>query len=72
MSGKIPFSKEYTEKFPYNLDVPYDSTLVGTAFDYLARFEIARNIDNNKQSAYEKLYHGIPAGGLDCITFALD
>jgi hypothetical protein len=72
LSGKIPFSKEYTEKFPYNLDVPYDSTLVGTAFDYLARFEIARNIDNNKQSAYEKLYHGIPAGGLDCITFALD
>lgn len=72
LSGKSPFSKEYVEKFPYNLDIPYNSTLIGTAFDYLARFEIARNIDNNKQSAYEMLYNGIPADGLDCISFALD
>lgn len=72
LSGNTPFSKEYTEKFPYNLDVPYTSTLVGTAFDYLARFEIARNIDYNKQIVYEKLKYGIPAGGLDCIEFALD
>lgn len=72
LSGKTPFSKEYTEKVPYNLDVPYNSTLVGMAFDYLARFEIARNIDNNKQSVYKMLYHGIPAIGLNCISFALE
>lgn len=72
LSGKTPFSKEYTEKVPYNLDVPYNSTLVGMAFDYLARFEIARNIDNNKQSVYKMLYHGIPAIGLNYISFALE
>lgn len=71
LSGNVPFSKEYKQKVPYNLEVPYDSTLIGTAFDYLARFEIARKIDDNKQSAYEKLYNGRPAGGLDCISFAL-
>lgn len=72
LSGKSPFSKEYIEKFTYNLEIPYNSTLIGTAFDYLARFEIARNIDNNKQGAYEELYDGIPADGLECISFALD
>ena len=71
LSGKTPFSKEYIEKVPYNLDVSYNSTLLGTAFDYLARFEIARNIDNGKKIVYEMLYHGRPAGGLDSISFAL-
>ncbi|MDU3526736.1 hypothetical protein [Clostridium sp.] len=69
LSGKKPFSKEYEEKFPYNLERPYDSTLIGTAFDYLARFEIARNIKFNKEKSYEMLYDGIPRSGLRKVDF---
>ncbi|MDZ5038222.1 hypothetical protein GNF78_13425 [Clostridium perfringens] len=41
-SGKKPFSKEYELKVKYNLENPYQSTLIGTAFDYLARFIISK------------------------------
>jgi hypothetical protein len=36
------FSGEYKLYVPYNLSNPYNATLVGTAFDYLARFRIAQ------------------------------
>lgn len=67
LSGKTPFSNEYEEQFPYGLDIPYDSTLIGTAFDYLARFEIARSIKNNKADSYKMLYYGIPKSGLNKV-----
>lgn len=71
LSGKKPFSKEYEERFPYNLNKPYDSTLVGTAFDYISRFEIARNIKFNKEKSYEMLYEGIPKKGLGWIECSI-
>lgn len=43
-SGKNPFSKEYETLVPYTLENPSDARLVGTAFDYLARFRIAQII----------------------------
>lgn len=41
-SGKKPFSKEYKLKVEYNLENSYQSTLIWTAFDYLARFIITK------------------------------
>lgn len=43
-SGKNPFSKEYETLVPYTLENPSDARLIGTAFDYLARFRIAQII----------------------------
>ena len=54
-SGKEAFSKEYEEKVPYNLDNRFYSILIGTAFDFIARFEIARAIEINKDALYESL-----------------
>lgn len=42
LSGKLPFSEEYNMHVPYNLSKIHNSSLVGTAFDYLARFRIAQ------------------------------
>ncbi len=44
-SGKTAFSKEYNLIVPYNLIVTYDSSVVGTAFDYIARFMIAKKLN---------------------------
>ncbi|MCP2033019.1 hypothetical protein L1279_000002 [Planomicrobium sp. HSC-17F08] len=41
-SGKVPFSGEYKIIAPYMLENQYDASLVGIAFDYLARFRIAQ------------------------------
>ncbi|MEK4777151.1 hypothetical protein NST86_12390 [Bacillus sp. FSL L8-0199] len=42
LSGKLPFSEEYNMHVPYNLSNISNASLVGTAFDYLARFRIAQ------------------------------
>lgn len=51
-SGKKPFSNEYETLAPYELSKPYLATVVGTAFDYLARILVARVIHKSKCSAY--------------------
>ncbi|MBS4539649.1 hypothetical protein GOQ27_14335 [Clostridium sp. D2Q-11] len=57
VSGNKPFSSEYKELAPYNLSKTYYSTIVGTGFDYLARFMIARKlkIKDSKVLAYNNL-----------------
>lgn len=42
LSGKLPFSEEYNMHVPYNLSNIHNASLVGIAFDYLARFRIAQ------------------------------
>lgn len=44
LSNNTPFSNEYTTIVPNVLSNPRDSSLVGIAFDYLARFRIAQFI----------------------------
>lgn len=46
LSGKTPFSKEYACLVESNLPHAGDSSLVGMAFDYLARFRIGQVINN--------------------------
>lgn len=60
-SGKSAFSKEYVQYAEYKLKNPYNSTIVGTAFDYLARWTIAKNINGIKEDSYSKLIaeHGL-------------
>ncbi|WP_366560119.1 hypothetical protein AB0R69_15575 [Bacillus pumilus] len=58
-SGKNPFSKEYETLVPYTLEKPSDASLIGTAFDYLARFRIAQII--NLEMSFKELvaYNGL-------------
>ncbi|MGD7045855.1 hypothetical protein [Jeotgalibacillus proteolyticus] len=42
LSGKSPFSDEYSILVSNELSNPYDSSLVGTAFDYLSRFRVGQ------------------------------
>ena len=53
VSGIPAFSK-YEEKIPYIIDKK-DASIVGTTFDYLARFMVARKIKNNKEGAIKNL-----------------
>ncbi len=55
VSKKKPFSVEYQLKVPYCLYSTSFASVVGTAFDYVARFMIARFIKNNKESALDNL-----------------
>lgn len=55
LSGHSPFSKEYVVQAPYKMEKQYNSSTVGTAFDYLARWIIARIITENKEQAYTDL-----------------
>ncbi|AOA54393.1 hypothetical protein MKS87_11740 [Bacillus subtilis] len=59
LSGNLPFSKEYSTYVPYALENQYDSSLVGVAFDYLARFRIGQF--TNKEEARDHLiaYKGL-------------
>lgn len=50
ISGRKPFFNEITTH-PYILETRYDASLVGSSFDYLARFMIARKISRNKTQA---------------------
>lgn len=55
LSGNMPFSNQYTLRIAANLTTSYNSTVVGTAFDYMARFIIAQTIKDNKEKCYENL-----------------
>lgn len=61
--GQIPFSK-YEVLAPYELSNLADASIVGTAFDYLARAMIAQQLDSNKEDALFGLKALI---GLECI-----
>lgn len=54
ISGKKAFSSSYILKIPNELENTYESGMVGTAFDYLARFIIAQKINKNKDAVYTK------------------
>lgn len=54
ISGKESFSNSYIMKVPSELENRGESGLVGTAFDYLARFIVAKKINKNKEGAYTK------------------
>lgn len=49
------FSKNYQELAPNNLSDKGNARLVGTAFDYMARFIIAKNIEHNKKMVLEDM-----------------
>ncbi len=55
VSKKKPFSLEYQIKVPYGLYATSFASVVGTAFDYVARFMIARTIKNNKEAVLDNL-----------------
>lgn len=59
LSGKTPFSKEYTCLVESNLPHAGDSSLVGMAFDYLARFRIGQVINNTDAGQYLTALNGI-------------
>lgn len=55
LSGRRPFSNDYETLVPCHLIDSYDSALVGTAFDYLARMSVGRVISHNKEGAIDDL-----------------
>ncbi len=54
-SGKQAFSKEYELRVPYTLDSNTDAALLGYAFDYLARWMVAGQINYNKDASFKNL-----------------
>ncbi len=65
VSKKKPFSTEYQLKVPYCLYSTSFASVVGTAFDYVARFMIARLIENNKETALDNL---AAERGIECFN----
>lgn len=61
VSGNAPFSSKNIIEAPYILSYPYQSSVVGTAFDYMARFIVSQNINSNKEDVFEELTakHGL-------------
>jgi hypothetical protein len=55
ISGSEAFSSKYYTAAPYNLSIPYHSSVVGTAFDYMARFMVSQKIINNKDTVSDGL-----------------
>lgn len=55
-NGTVAFSKQ-PYLVPYNLEYPYNSINIGTAFDYIARFIIAKEVCDKE----EKVLKGIVA-----------
>ena len=55
VSGNKPFSKEYDQMAEYSLSNRYYSSVVGTAFDYMARWIVAKKVRQNRKSSYENL-----------------
>ncbi|MFQ3542836.1 hypothetical protein Q7A53_02035 [Halobacillus rhizosphaerae] len=49
-SGKKAFTAEYQLSVPYILTTSYQASVVGTAFDLMARFIISQTIKNNKDT----------------------
>ncbi|MED1204210.1 hypothetical protein [Heyndrickxia acidicola] len=55
-SGKEAFSKtQYETLVPYTLLNNYHSSVLGTAFDYLARVMLARVVKKNREQSYTRL-----------------
>lgn len=54
-SGIEAFSSSYTMTAPYLLTNPYHSSVVGTAFDYMARFIIAQQLSGQKENVSKNL-----------------
>nr|WP_304220243.1 hypothetical protein [Fredinandcohnia onubensis] len=53
ISGKEAFSKtEYEAIVPYTLVKSYNSTVIGTSFDYLARIMLARVVKKKRDESY--------------------
>lgn len=46
LSGKDPFSSSYTTRVPYELTNNHYPSVVGTAFDYMARLIVAQKLSN--------------------------
>ncbi|MGN7300364.1 hypothetical protein [Ferdinandcohnia sp. SAFN-114] len=66
ISGKEAFSKtEYETLVPYNLVKNYNSTVIGTAFDYLARIMLARVVKKNRDESYTDI---VAEGGLMVLS----
>ncbi|TDL82089.1 hypothetical protein [Peribacillus frigoritolerans] len=59
LSGKKPFSDEYILRVPNALENDQNSSLVGTAFDYMARFRIAKLIKYEYIATDLVAYHGM-------------
>ncbi|MEK5530659.1 hypothetical protein MKX79_14935 [Viridibacillus sp. FSL R5-0468] len=58
VSGNEAFSSKYSIEAPYNLNYPQQSSVVGTAFDYMARFIVAQKINSNKIDVFVDLTAG--------------
>nr|WP_312985513.1 hypothetical protein [Clostridioides sp.] len=54
LSGKKAFSEELTLKVPNKLTNPFDSAIVGIAFDYLARFRVAQKVKSHTNFEFVK------------------
>lgn len=61
LSGNNPFTTQCSCQAPYTLSKSYYASVVGTAFDYVARIIIAGKITDNKDSVFSNL---VAAGGL--------
>ncbi|WP_336769749.1 hypothetical protein [Bacillus bombysepticus] len=55
LSGRKAFSNEYRMLVQYNLNNPNSASLVGTAFDYLARIMIAKTVISNYKDFMDNL-----------------
>lgn len=55
LSGNEAFSTKAIIKAPYILSNPHYSSIVGTAFDYMARFIVSQKVTKNKYDAITKL-----------------
>jgi len=55
VSGRTPFSIEYQTRVPFLLEDRSFPSVVGTAFDYLARFMVATVIKDNKEDVFKDL-----------------
>lgn len=55
LSGHTAFSNDYEELVEYKLSNSYYSSVVGTAFDYIARWIVAKSVPSNSEQAYEDL-----------------
>jgi len=69
LSRKKPFSSEYNTLVENNLSNSYKVTLAGTAFDYMARFIIAKETIHYKENAF---LHLIAHKGLIILKDAVD
>lgn len=55
LSGKNAFSSEFKMYAPYELTNNSYSMIIGTTFDYLARFQIAQVLEVGKDNAFSHL-----------------